>query len=68
MATGSGDDTIKPLTLEKVDSEFGLNEREADKNVLVSPKSLMISSRLAEPETADIWSSTMVDFVNVYKD
>ena len=45
-----------------------MNEREEDKSVVISPKSLMISSRLAEPETADTWSSTMVDFVNIYKD
>lgn len=67
MASASAAGNNKRPALNRLDSEFGLVEREEDKNVIVSPKSLMISSRLAEPETADIWSSTMLDFVSVYK-
>lgn len=43
----------KRKRVKKVDSEFGVNEDEEEKQVIVSPKSSMISSRVAEPDTAD---------------
>lgn len=46
----------------KADSEFGINENEEEKQVIVSPKSSLISSRVAEPETADLWASKMIEF------
>lgn len=49
-------------TLKRLDSEFGMNETEEDKMVIVSPKSSMISSRVAEPETADVWANQMIEF------
>ena len=54
--------------MRRVDSEFGVNESEEEKNVIVSPKSSMISSRLAEPETADHWANKMIDFHMRYSD
>ncbi len=50
----------KPI--KRLDSEFGLDENEEEKSVIVSPKSSMISSRLAEPETADAWATKMIEF------
>ena len=54
--------------MRRLDSEFGVNESEEEKNVIVSPKSSMISSRLAEPETADHWANKMIDFHTRYSD
>ena len=48
-----------------IDSEFGLDDEEEAKNVLVSPKSSLISSRLASPETADAWASCMIKFATL---
>ena len=53
-------------SMRRIDSEFGVNESEEEKNVIVSPKSSMISSRLAEPETADLWANRMIDFHTKY--
>ena len=52
--------------MQHLDSEFGVNESEEEKNVIVSPKSSMISSRLAEPETADHWANRMIEFHTRY--
>ena len=52
--------------MQRLDSEFGVNESEEEKNVIVSPKSSMISSRLAEPETADHWANRMIEFHTRY--
>ena len=60
--------TVKVLPLSKVDSEFGPIETEEEKKAVISPKSSMISSRLAEPETADTWSLKLVEFCNHNKD
>lgn len=54
-------------TIKRLDSEFGINETEEDKMVIVSPKSSMISSRLAEPETADVWANQMIHFSEKFK-
>ena len=50
-----------------MDSEFGMNEAEEEKSVIVSPKSSMISSRMAEPETADSWSAQIIEFSKKYE-
>ena len=55
----------KPV--KRMDSEFGMNEAEEEKSVIVSPKSSMISSRMAEPETADSWSTQIIEFSKKYE-
>ena len=43
--------------IRREDSELGLVGPEEEKLAIVSPKSSMISSRMAEPETADLWAN-----------
>ena len=58
--------TAKRKRVKKADSEFGVNEDEEEKQVIVSPKSSMISSRVAEPDTADQWAQKMIEFNHNY--
>ena len=62
----TSNETISRKKVNKLDSEFGLNEHEEQKQVLVSPKSSMLSARVNEPETADEWARKMIEFSTTY--
>ena len=59
-------DHSKDNSLSRQDSEFGRTAIDEDESeVLLSPKSSVVSSRMAKPEVTEVWQNKLIHFHHI---